>query len=666
MRKEDPIDRGRMQEPLDEWEREAEERLRQRANRQAVQEAAAQAIAESPPDTEIESAADARGNGLQSDLHEDSSTDDGDSVDLQQEEAPVAEPDKDEPLKSDNADETEPDEQLPSRHSKGAGLAGLLTVELILFVVFLLLVGAVTFHYPLPSVLRFLGQTDKLVVVEAALFVLAGVFAIHPLVEGFVALFSLRRKTSSAAVLAFLGGIAGFIPAFMQGAGVRYAAPYALSACACLSLETFSRLLTARACRVSAAAIEKTENPHSVFVKETKIGPTGRVQRVVVPGNVSPAPATQDAGSVPTGRSASVISLVALVISAAAAGIAVFLYGKSAVQGVLLFAAFASAGAPLVMGFCGSLPMLAATRALRKRGAALSGYGAVRAFGRADAVFLPERLLYPAGQVKICALRPMCKDGVESAVLMAASVASAAQTAMAPAILGLFEGGEALLRPVAQLQVIDEMGIEAWVDGKRVLLGSRNLLRQKRVNLTGRMLLEVEAKYAVKGNDFVYLVVGDTLTALFVLDYIPEKRVRSALRGLVRTGIHVMVGTADANITREQVGEQFRLKKHAVRILSHQQAEVVMAPASGRSDGAGLYLRDDAVSFARAVAACVRLESTARVAAILQVIGVLVNLFLAGAVFWLAGRELQPLEVLTIQVIWALPPVLFALFRRHV
>lgn len=669
MKKEDPIDRGRMQAPLEQWEREAEERLRQRA----AHEAAAQAVTVRPeaeqavPEEQTAPPLEPEQNEPSTDpaVHTVAPAANPETVPEQapeQNEGPQDEPQPGSKEETEaGGDETPP----PIQRSGAAGLAAHLAAELVILAVFLLLVCAVTFHYPLPSVLAVLAQPVPYAIAGAALFLLAGIFAARILAEGFAALFTLRRKTAAASALAFLGGAAGFLPAVLHGAGATAAVPFALSACACLSFETGSRLLAVCAGQVGRVALRKMEMPRRASIQSVEVGPSGSAQDVVVPGKPSPAPDGRDTGAIPVGRTASVLALAVLAVAAAVACAVVFLFHRPVGQGVLVFAEFASVGAPLMLGFSVNLSFLTAAKALRKRGAALSGYGAVRAFGSVDALFLPERMLYPAGQVKICALRPMSENGVENAVLAAASVAAAAQMSIAPAALGLFEGGETILRPVERLQVIDEMGVEAWVDGSHVLLGSRSLLRQKRVDLTGRMLLEVEAKYAVKGNDFVYLVVDDVPMALFVLQYTPDKKLRAALRRLTHTGVRLLAGAADANVNREMLAEQFRLNKRMVRVLPHRQVEGLSLSPADESDGAALYIRDHAVALVWAVVACVRLDSTARAVAAMQVIGVLANIGLSGAVLLAQGRMLEPVEALLLQLIWALPPFLLAAFRRH-
>lgn len=701
MKSKDPIDRGRMQATLDEWEREAEERLRRRTNGETFQQVAAQTVTVAPEEIASEEAAHSFTDGSESS----DDTEQQPSVALDEEhptatphaelqadlsDGPVFEPVQssaspaaedltpEEAEKLSDKEQTEPEATeeytadndetaLETGSTRRTGATGLLVrtvLEWVILVLFVLLVGAITLKYPLPSALHFLMQQKMLVAVEAGLFVFACLLAIPLLADGLLALFSFGRKTASTAALAFFGGIAGFAPVFLQGAGMAKAMPFALSACACLSMEMLSQVLSVRARQVGETAVENMQTPHSAFLKQLSIGSSGQVRTIVASGDVVSDETIRD-DKLPTGRPASVLSLVALLTAIAAACAAVFLLRRPVTQGVLLFASIASLGAPLVMGFCASLPFLSAVCALKKRGAVLSGYSAVAACGNADAVYLSERMVYPEGQIKIRALRPMCEDGLENAVLTAASVATAAQAAMAPAILAMLEGGKELLRPVSRLDIIDEMGIEAWVEDQHVLLGSRNLLRQRRVDLTGRMLLEVEAKYAVKGNDFVYLVVDGVPAALFVMDYIPDKKIRAALRALTHSGVRAYIGTADANVTRDQVSEQFHLNKRMVRILPRQQADALSPSVGRKGNRSRLYIQGDAVSIARALTACVRLNSTVHIVLLLQVIGVLLSAGSAVAAYVLFGWMLEPLEVLAIQSVWAVPPLLLAVFRRH-
>lgn len=691
MGKDDPIDRGRMQQPFDQWEQGAKERLEQ-SRAQAAAAAAApvrekgqaafQRPVTSPESAPTETAAYDKNTaalsesstaghtaalGASSDTGratasgEPSTTGSAAALDGS---ADAQSPADDARGVADDGDNTVDDaddgEEEPAESGRSVLILLRLLGEALLLAVLLFWAWSVASGGPLPPFLRAESHSLFSVGTGAVLFLLADLLGAGVLARGFVSLFTLGRSTSAPVALAFLGGIAAFVPVVTGSAFAETDIFYIASVCACLVFELLADWLDSRrALRDAAAGVQ------GVPARLARLGAGEDEQRVVCPGDTPAAALPRDGAPRTGGRTVTVLSAVLLVIAAAALAVDLLVFRKSIGEAALLFAAVACSGAPLAAGLCAALPLFSTQKALRRHGAGLSGYGAVRAFGRADTLLLPERLLYPAGQVRLCALRPLGGDDMEEAVLAAASVAHAARLAVEPAILGMLVGAQSLLRPVEQLRVKPEMGVEAQVDGRRVLLGSRALLRQNQVDLTGRMLLEVEAKYAVKGNDFFYLAVGETPCAMFVLEYKPQRALRAALRGLTGAGVSLLVSAADPNITRDSIAEQFRLHKRMLGLLSRARTEE-LKPEADAPDGTSLCVREDGEAQVRAATACVRLYETGQVTSAVQVLGALAGAGMTLALYLLRGWLLGPLEVLGLQAVWALPAFLVAAFRRHI
>ena len=640
MEKNDPIDRGRMQKPLEEWERAAEERLRAEKQAAAAQEQPPKAAESAAPQNE-KAAADAQPEPAE-------------KAALPAQDVPVQAP-QEVPAAAEPA---ATDDSAQRTRTLGALLSllglGAVSAALVLWLL------ALVCGWPLPALLR-AGSSPLFALPGAALLVLVGVLGVRALWRGLVSLFTFGRATAAASALAFLGAAAALYPAFSGGISRQTDVFYAASAALCLFFEQLADAVDAgRLQKERRAALSGT--PARLAVLDDG----AEVRTVVCPAaDAQTRPLTPDGAARTGGRVISVLSLVIFAAALAGALVSRFVLEGSWAQAALLFSSAACAGAPLLAGLCAAVPLRRAGSGLRKRGEGHSGYAAAPAFGRTDALLLSERLLYPAEQVRVRSVRPLTEDAAAlgESVLTAAAAAKAAGMAVAPALMRMLVGAENLLPAVDEWKTVNDAGICARVQGREVLFGSRSLLRQKRVDLTGRMLLEIEAKHAVEGSDFLYLAIGGAPAAMFVVEYQPQRPLAAELRALLSAGTELMVAAADPNITRDQVSEHFHLRTRMVDVLPQAQAAALETQES--APGAALCLRPAGEDHVRAVLACARLCETAHVVACVQVVGAVVGAGMALALSLLRGTQFEPFEALGAQLLWALPAALVALPRRY-
>lgn len=77
---------------------------------------------------------------------------------------------------------------------------------------------------------------------------------------------------------------------------------------------------------------------------------------------------------------------------------------------------------------------------------------------------------------------------------------------------------EELLKPVDDLVYEDGMGLSAWVDGKRVLIGSRELMLNHEIQSPDR---DYELKFR-RTAEVLYILQFGELTAMFIVIYNPS------------------------------------------------------------------------------------------------------------------------------------------------
>lgn len=108
------------------------------------------------------------------------------------------------------------------------------------------------------------------------------------------------------------------------------------------------------------------------------------------------------------------------------------------------------------------------------------------------------------------------------------------------------------------------MGLSAWVDGKRVLIGSHELMRNHDIDCPSR---DFEMRYTRDGRQVLYIANSGELSAMFVVSYNADPETADALSELERRGVSIALYTTDPNITSELVAAAFGVRRTSVRVL---------------------------------------------------------------------------------------------------
>jgi hypothetical protein len=128
----------------------------------------------------------------------------------------------------------------------------------------------------------------------------------------------------------------------------------------------------------------------------------------------------------------------------------------------------------------------------------------------------------------------------------------------------VIEGKREMLKPVDTLVYEDSMGVSAWVDSKRVLIGTKELMNNHNIDVPSD---DYESKYVGEGKKAIYLANSGTLTAMFVVSYRADKAVKKAVWSLERNGVKIAVRTTDPNITEKMLSDIFDVDESVFAIV---------------------------------------------------------------------------------------------------
>lgn len=219
---------------------------------------------------------------------------------------------------------------------------------------------------------------------------------------------------------------------------------------------------------------------------------------------------------------------------------------------------------PMSSVLCCVLPINRANRFLRRNGGFISSANAIEDVADTNLVYLDSSELFTTDTIHLYVLRTLGDFKIDDCIVDAASITAEAKIPLCNVFLNMILGDKKLLRKVDSLIYEDDMGLSAWVDGKRVLLGNRELLKTHGIEPPTR---EFEAKFKVDGREIVYLVNSGEIAAFFVVGYNADEEVADMVQSLCDNRIGILIRNSDSNLTVKKLSYIFDVDMEDIAIV---------------------------------------------------------------------------------------------------
>lgn len=346
-------------------------------------------------------------------------------------------------------------------------------------------------------------------------------------------------------------------------------------------------------------------------------------------------------------------------------GVIAFLLTGRISDAITGFAAILCVATPFSATIAGALPVFRSCSALNDEGSVMAGGYTAETFAETDSVLLDIEQLFPEGSIVLHGIKTFAQGRIDEAILDAASVICSTRSTLGTIFINVVQGDKKLLKPVDTIIYEDGMGLSAWVGGKRVLIGNRELMINHGIDIPSH---DYENKYVGSGKDILYLANSGELTAMFVLSYHADKEVYRSLGIMAERGVRLVINCSDPNITVKKLCGLFGYPESQLNLLSskYQQKcadlteERETAPAAAVYDGS-LFALSDLLN------CCGIIRQSSFAAALLEMIGIILG-FILVTLFLFTGniRDLAMYFILAFQMFWLLAITVVILFRKKI
>lgn len=211
-----------------------------------------------------------------------------------------------------------------------------------------------------------------------------------------------------------------------------------------------------------------------------------------------------------------------------------------------------------------NVPLARASKKYLQSSGVMLGYSSVDEFADTNSVLVGVEQLFPDGMVELVNLKTMSATIIEECILLAGSLACQAGSVLKPTFYKILKGKTEMLYPVESYIYEDGLGISGWIENKRVLLGTRELMENH--SIEGLPTIAKERDYA-KGNRVIYLSVSGVISALFVVRAKGSANVSKWLKELEKSNVTVILRSVDSFISLNFLSEIFGVSPDLFKLM---------------------------------------------------------------------------------------------------
>ncbi len=264
-----------------------------------------------------------------------------------------------------------------------------------------------------------------------------------------------------------------------------------------------------------------------------------------------------------TDRMGRLFSLLA-VIAGALGALITLLVTHERQYAVTIFTATLAIFTPGFGALLTALPLGRIARRMEKEGGIVCGQQSAQRYRQTGAVLLEGSQLLPPAFLSLAGIKTFEGTRIDEILLDAASVVHATDSLLVPLFDQIIGQRQSMLRPVDGLEQEEGQGLLGWVEGRRILIGSRRMMVSHDIRVPSK---EYERRLKAGGRLLFYLASAGQIAAIFVLDAAPPVQTVEAVQCLADHGIGLVVRASDSFVTPEALGMLFEVDPALIKIL---------------------------------------------------------------------------------------------------
>lgn len=340
------------------------------------------------------------------------------------------------------------------------------------------------------------------------------------------------------------------------------------------------------------------------------------------------------------------------IIFSVLCGILNFVFTKNPICSLVALNISSLTSVPFAMLFLVNSIVFALCKYTLKNRTMIIGENAIKRLSNSKSIVLNDSDLYPPDNVVLRGIKTFNGQRIDEAILYAAAVVCHVNAPISKVFDKIIMGKRTILTKASDIAYKEEKGVVGWVNGKRILVGNRELLKEFKIVTPSR---DYEKKYRIPNCELTYFAVGRELVAMFILEYTPSIGLRQALSSCIKNNIKIFIKTVDSNLTLNKISTDFNLNEKLLTLLSYEDSQKItkLNNKSENYSNAFIATLGSCTSLVKAIGACCFAKNNIILVAAIQSLQLILNIFLViYLIFCSSLSELHTLELTIYSLLW--------------
>lgn len=324
--------------------------------------------------------------------------------------------------------------------------------------------------------------------------------------------------------------------------------------------------------------------------------------------------------------------------------------GLSAAESVIMMALPFS----IFIGY--AFPFWCASKSAYKIGSAIIGEGSLEEYSKASVVTFNDRDVFPAKGVKVRSMHLYGTNRIDHVLYRTASVFAK----LGGPLSDVFTHATKDLGYSEDVDIVEigDGGVEAAVDGERVVVGSADYLK---VNGYSPAVEEDDREAEYSGQlSIMYVVIGEEIAAKMYIEYRMDPEFGEVMKTLCRSGVCLGIRTFDPNLNNAMLDRRIKLSKYPVRILRCAQG-TEMSRVEPELDS-GIVSKKSPKHLLKTLTLCDRVLQVTKTNVAIKIISIVLAIIIVALVTFFGDiTKLSSIWVLLYQMFWMIPMIVISI-----
>ena len=239
----------------------------------------------------------------------------------------------------------------------------------------------------------------------------------------------------------------------------------------------------------------------------------------------------------------------------------------------LNFVAVLIIACPCALGLATPTAIMVGTGKGAEQGILIRSAEALERSHQINTVLLDKTGTLTQGEPEVTDIIAIPSSSQEEVLRLAASAERGSEHPLGEAIVRAALRKKLELAPASDFSAIPGHGVEALVEGKKLLLGNLKLMREKELSLNG---LEREAERLwEKGKTVMFLALDSQVVGIIAVADTLKPDAKEALKALHKMGIEVGMLTGDNQRTAQAIAQEVDIDRVLAEVLPEHKAQEV-------------------------------------------------------------------------------------------